>query len=57
MPAVWYQGKIIQINHLTQTTMEMKLEIDQAEGVFDFLPGQFITMDLPVSEKRLQRWR
>jgi ferredoxin-NADP reductase len=57
MPAVWYQGKIIEINHLSHTTMEMKLEIDLADGVFDFLPGQFITMDLPVGEKRLQRWR
>ena len=45
------------MSHLSKTTMEMKLEIDQAEGVFDFLPGQFITFDLPVSEKRLHRWR
>ncbi|MBK7807865.1 MAG: FAD-dependent oxidoreductase [Saprospiraceae bacterium] len=57
MPTVWYQGRVAAMSHLSKTTMEMKLEIDQAEGVFDFLPGQFITMDLPVSEKRLHRWR
>lgn len=57
MPTVWYQGRVAEISHLSNTSIEMKLEIDQAEGVFDFLPGQFITLDLPVSEKRLHRWR
>ncbi len=57
MPTVWYQGRITEISHLSQSTMEMKMEIDQCDGIFDFLPGQFITMDLPVSEKRLHRWR
>jgi len=57
MPAVWYHGKVIQIKFLSQNTIEMKLEVDQSQGVLDFLPGQFITMDLPVGEKRLQRWR
>ena len=50
MPTVWYQGRVAAMSHLSKTTMEMKLEIDQAEGVFDFLPGHFITFDLPVSE-------
>jgi len=27
------------------------------EGDFNFLAGQFITLDLPIGEKRLDRWR
>ena len=32
------------------------IKIDSDEP-FDFKSGQFVTLDLPVSEKRQQRWK
>lgn len=57
MPTHWYQGKVAEIKQLSATTRQFTVAIIEEEGVFDFLPGQFVTMDLPVSEKRLHRWR
>ncbi len=56
MPTKWYDGSIIEINQLTTNTKQFFIKI-QIEEAFDFLPGQFVTLDLPVSEKRLDRWR
>lgn len=57
MPVKWYQGQIKKIENLSDSTRHFLVEILDNEEVFDFLPGQFITMDLPVGDKRLQRWR
>lgn len=57
MPTKWFQGRVSKIIPLSDTTRQFTLKIEDTDGVFDFLPGQFITMDLPVSEKRLHRWR
>jgi ferredoxin-NADP reductase len=56
MPATWYDGKIIEIKNLSTDVREFTVEIGDI-STFDFLPGQFVTMDLPVSEKRLHRWK
>ncbi|MBK8668329.1 MAG: hypothetical protein IPN89_02255 [Saprospiraceae bacterium] len=56
MPTRWYQGTVINIESLSTTTRQFTLSVD-GDTIFDFKPGQFVTMDLPVSEKRLYRWR
>jgi CDP-4-dehydro-6-deoxyglucose reductase len=54
--ANWYDGVIRRIEARAPNTRSFWLEIPELPG-FDFKPGQFITMDLPIHEKRLQRWR
>lgn len=54
--AKWYDSKVIRIEDASATTKRFWLEIDGIES-FDFRAGQFITLDLPIGEKRLQRWR
>ena len=57
MATQWYQGKVLQIRQLTTSVRQFFIEVHPNETIFDFLPGQFITLDLPVSDKRLNRWR
>jgi NAD(P)H-flavin reductase len=56
MPIQWFDGKITKITDLTSMTRSFTVEIIGVD-TFDFLPGQFITMDLPIGDKRAQRWR
>lgn len=52
----WYNGNIIRIEDASPATKRFWLEVEGEEH-FDFKAGQFITMDLPIGEKRNQRWR
>jgi len=52
----WIQGEIIRIKQRTETTRSFWLKLDGIE-VFEFQPGQFITLDLPIGEKRVDKWR
>jgi CDP-4-dehydro-6-deoxyglucose reductase len=54
MPRKWYQGKVSSIANIGSQTKQISIALNEA---FDFIPGQFITMDLPIGEKRLDRWR
>lgn len=55
MPATWYTAEVIKIEEVTPNVRSFFL---QPETQFpEFKPGQFITLDLPVSDKRLQRWK
>lgn len=56
MPTKWYETKVVSITRLSPTVKEFVVQIEEEE-LFRFLPGQFVTMDLPVGEKRLDRWR
>ena len=56
MPTQWYDGRITRIETVHADIRRFFLEVPQTER-FDFQPGQFITMDLPIHEKRLHRWR
>jgi ferredoxin-NADP reductase len=56
MPVQWKRGRIRNIQPLTSETWEFEIEIQKSDA-FDYQPGQFITMDLPIGEKRLDRWR
>lgn len=52
----WYNSKIIEIESIAPTTKRFWLQIEGDETL-DFKAGQFVTMDLPIAEKRLKRWR
>ena len=56
MPTTWYDSKIIKIEDQSPTTKRFWVEIEGVDS-FDFKGGQFVTMDLPLGEKRKQRWR
>jgi ferredoxin-NADP reductase len=52
----WRTGKVIKIVNETEDTRRYWIEIPELTS-FDFEPGQFITLDLPVHEKPAKRWR
>lgn len=52
----WYDSKVIEIKEMSPTVRQFFLKVDEIES-FDFEAGQFITLDLPISDKRLKRWR
>lgn len=54
--AHWYTGRVTDIRDIAPQVRSFTVEVPEL-NVFDFKPGQFITFDLPVSEKRLNRWR
>lgn len=52
----WRQGKVIKIEDHTHNTKRFWIETGELER-FDFIPGQFVTLDLPIHEKPGKRWR
>src|SRR5687768_17355957 len=52
----WRTGKVIRIENETYNTRRFWIEIPELEK-FDFIPGQFVTLDLPIHEKPNKRWR
>ncbi len=52
----WRIGKVIRIENETNDTRRFWIEVGELEK-FDFIPGQFITLDLPIHEKKNKRWR
>lgn len=52
----WHNATIIDIKNETPTTKRFFFKIADLQ-VFNFKPGQFITMDLPIHEKKNKRWR
>lgn len=52
----WRTGKVIRIEDETTSTRRFWIEIPELES-FDFKPGQFVTLDLPIHEKPNKRWR
>ncbi len=52
----WRTGKIIRIEDETTTTRRFWIEVPELTS-FDFIPGQFVTLDLPIHEKANKRWR
>ena len=52
----WRTGKIIKIENETGATKRFWIEVPDLQ-VFDFKPGQFVTLDLPIHEKPNKRWR
>ena len=56
MPEPWRTGKFIRIEELTPGTRRFWIQIPEVE-TFDFKPGQFVTLDLPIHEQKNKRWR
>jgi len=52
----WQTGKVIRIENETATTRRYWIQLPGLTS-FDFKPGQFVTLDLPVHEKPGKRWR
>ncbi len=52
----WQTGKIIRIEDETANTKRFWIQLPAMES-FDFKPGQFVTLDLPIHEKPNKRWR
>jgi ferredoxin-NADP reductase len=56
MAITWYEAPIKKITTIAPDVKCFFLDMTDVEN-FDFKAGQFITLDLPIGEKRLQRWR
>ncbi len=56
MPEPWRTGKVIKIEDATHNTKRFWIQIPEL-STFDFRPGQFVTLDLPIHEKKNKRWR
>lgn len=52
----WNQATITKIQKISNQTSLFYVDIKDANE-FDFIPGQFITFDLPIHEKRNKRLR
>ena len=52
----WRTGKVIRIENETNDTRRFWIEVPELP-LFDFIPGQFVTLDLPIHEKPNKRWR
>lgn len=53
----WYESKLVNIEDASPTVKRFWLELPESEEEFTFEAGQFITLDLPISDKRTKRWR
>ena len=52
----WRIGKVIRIENETSDTRRFWIQVSELDS-FDFIPGQFVTLDLPIHEKPNKRWR
>ena len=52
----WRTGKVIRMVQETPNTRRYWIQVPELER-FDFQPGQFVTLDLPIHEKPGKRWR
>lgn len=56
MPAPWRTGRFTKIEKINEAVLRFWIEIPEL-STFDFKPGQFVTLDLPIHEKPNKRWR
>jgi ferredoxin-NADP reductase len=52
----WQTGKVIRIENENPSTKRFWIQLPALES-FDFKPGQFVTLDLPIHEKPAKRLR
>src|SRR5215213_2609675 len=52
----WQKGIVIKIEDETYNTKRFWIQLPEVSS-FDFTPGQFVTLDLPIHEKPNKRWR
>lgn len=52
----WRTGVVLKIEQQTEGTRRFFIQVPELEN-FNFKPGQFVTLDLPIHEKPNKRWR
>src|SRR5580704_6161059 len=52
----WQTGIVKRIEQATHNTRRYWVELPETPD-FTFKPGQFVTLDLPIDERRNKRWR
>jgi ferredoxin-NADP reductase len=52
----WQKGVVKQMEQVTHNTRRYWVELPETTN-FHFIPGQFVTLDLPIDERRNKRWR
>ena len=52
----WRKGIVSRIENETHNTRRFWITVPELDS-FDFKPGQFVTLDLPIHEKINKRWR
>lgn len=52
----WREGIVIRIKEEAPLTRRYWIRVTDTDS-FDFKPGQFVTLDLPIHEKPAKRWR
>lgn len=52
----WQKGKVVKIDKETPATWRYRVEVE-GDVAFNFKPGQFVTLDLPIHEKPTLRLR
>src|ERR1700712_3903422 len=52
----WRKGIVNRIEQETFNTRRYWIQVPEVAS-FDFAPGQFVTLDLPIHEKPNKRWR
>lgn len=52
----WRKGVVTRIEDETYNTKRFWISVPELDS-FDFIPGQFVTLDLPIHEKPNKRWR
>ena len=52
----WQKGKVIKIENETDSTKRFWIQVEGTDD-FNFKPGQFVTLDLPIHEKPNKRIR
>ncbi len=52
----WRKGIVTRIEDATYNTKRFWIQIPELPS-FDFTPGQFVTLDLPIHDKPNKRWR
>ncbi|MBX2929866.1 MAG: FAD-dependent oxidoreductase [Saprospiraceae bacterium] len=52
----WYDSTVVRMEDAAPGVRRFWLQVPEQEPI-EFKAGQFVTMDLPIHEKRLKRWR
>lgn len=52
----WRTGTVIRIEDETYNTKRFFIQVNELDN-FDFKPGQFVTLDLPIHDQKNKRWR
>ncbi len=56
MLPLWQTGIVTRIEDATHNTRRYWVQLPDVQS-FEFKPGQFVTLDLPIHEQRNKRWR